>query len=54
MFSDDIHLRKRSAFIRNMTTRFLGMSVYVQETNPFTPVSIYNHSYPEENYVEQQ
>jgi len=33
---------------------FRNVCVCTIETNPFTPVSIYNQSYPEENYVEKQ
>jgi len=35
-------------------TLFGNVCVRFIQTNPLTLVSIYNHSYPEENYVEQQ
>jgi len=35
-------------------TLFRNVCVCAVEMKPFTPVSIYNHSYLEENYAEQQ
>lgn len=41
-------------FYKEYDNTFFGNVCVCTRDDPFTPVSIYNHSYPEENYVEQQ
>lgn len=47
-------LYDKISFYKEYENRSGNVCVCTIETNPVTHVSIYNHSYPEENYVEQQ